>query len=224
MNGKGKQSPSTTDVLEDILTAPLTPLSPETRDEAFGPFPSDLHFDEQEASMDRRELFRLLRRQIHWAEQDGKELEAQASDLVKERRDEWLAKELVIENLLEADFAAAEKLGVFDRDGRDMTFGDVDDDLIGMGQIPEDRLEAADKETEKILASLESDAGIAAKLPLRGHEQPWYRGEEMLEERSRKREAKAVGRQVRVNGHAVDVDGLQDTTMVDGEETEDEMV
>lgn len=225
MNGKGKSSPSTpssSDFLDDVATGPLTPLSPGTRDETFGRFPPDFEFDEHETSLDRRQLFRLLRRQIHWAEQEGKDLHGETAELEKDRRKEWMAKELVMENLLEAEYANADKFGVFDVDGADFTFGEPTE-----AQAWNERLfggvgaEATEKERQRILASLEGDALTAAKLPVDGHSELWYRLESALEERKRKSEARGK-RAINGTGRKRFDGGHQDAVMMDGDETEDE--
>lgn len=218
MNGsKSKQPPSApADYLDDIATAPLTPLSPRMRDEVFGPLPPELQFDETETTLDRRELFRLLRRQIHWAEQDGKDLQTQEADLLKQRRDGWMAKELVVENLLEADFAAADRDGVFDDDGDDMTFGDVKDGFAGFMRQPGQHQSGIEKEKERILATVESDAVIAGKLPLNRGDPAWYRTESVMAERARKKMAKAAQADREATHGVFD-------TMANGDETEEEM-
>lgn len=68
-------------------------------------FPPDMNFTNHELSLSAPELFRLLRRQLHWATQEGEQLRAEAEILEKQRKDEWITKELVMENVMEAELA-----------------------------------------------------------------------------------------------------------------------
>ena len=64
-------------------------------------------FTKEESALPPSQLFRLLRRQVAWSEQAGKELEAEVQELEKKRRAEWMEKELVLYNLMEAECAVA---------------------------------------------------------------------------------------------------------------------
>jgi hypothetical protein len=68
-------------------------------------FPPDITFTERELSLPAPELFQLLRRQLQWAQQESEHLRAEADVLEKQRKDEWEAKELVMENVMEAQAA-----------------------------------------------------------------------------------------------------------------------
>ncbi|KAF2463197.1 uncharacterized protein BDR25DRAFT_116034 [Lindgomyces ingoldianus] len=72
-------------------------------------FPPDMNFTPHELSLPAPDLFRLLRRQLHWATQEGEQLRAEAEVLEKKRRDEWVAKELILENLMEAELAQTKR-------------------------------------------------------------------------------------------------------------------
>ncbi|KAK1807125.1 hypothetical protein LTR12_018534, partial [Friedmanniomyces endolithicus] len=48
---------------------------------------------------------RLLRRQLHWAEREGRDLEIENRNLEVERRDEWIDKEILMEGVMECEFA-----------------------------------------------------------------------------------------------------------------------
>ncbi|KAF2031944.1 hypothetical protein EK21DRAFT_61838 [Setomelanomma holmii] len=65
-------------------------------------FPPDIEFTERELSLPAPDLFQLLRRQLQWAQQDSEELRAEAEALEKLRKEEWEAKELLVENVMEA--------------------------------------------------------------------------------------------------------------------------
>ncbi|KAL8947097.1 MAG: hypothetical protein Q9183_007828 [Haloplaca sp. 2 TL-2023] len=53
------------------------------------------------------QLYRLLRRQLHWLEEESREIEAAAAKAEKEYEMEWLQKELVFANWMEAELSLA---------------------------------------------------------------------------------------------------------------------
>jgi hypothetical protein len=68
-------------------------------------YPPDCGLTTEELNMPPRDLFRLLRRKIHWAEQERDRLKQDCGRLEKARKQEWLAKELVLANIMEAELA-----------------------------------------------------------------------------------------------------------------------
>ena len=68
-------------------------------------YPSDLHLTAKENAMPPGELFRLLRRQLHWAEDERQELQAEVEALENKKKREWQKKELLLENVMEAELA-----------------------------------------------------------------------------------------------------------------------
>ena len=76
------------------------PLSPFT-------YPEDIHFTERELAMPLDHLYKLLRRQICWAEEIRVELKTEVEELEVKHKKEWQAKELVLANLTEAELAVA---------------------------------------------------------------------------------------------------------------------
>lgn len=64
-------------------------------------------FTDQELAMGPMELMRLLRRHVHWTEEEGRELTAEAEVSEKKRFQEWQRKELVLFNLMEAELSWA---------------------------------------------------------------------------------------------------------------------
>jgi hypothetical protein len=68
-------------------------------------FPPDITFTDRELALPAPELFQLLRRQLQWAQQESEQLRAEADVLEKQRKDEWEAKELLMENVMEAQTA-----------------------------------------------------------------------------------------------------------------------
>lgn len=67
------------------------------------PYPTDLGLTEEEAAMPSQQLFRLLRRQVHWAEEESREHEAEIAELERRRKEEWVLKELLLENAMETE-------------------------------------------------------------------------------------------------------------------------
>ena len=115
-------------------------------------YPPDIHFAEDELSMRPDELYKLLRRQVHWAQEEGLELRREAEALEKRRKEMWQAKELVLANLMEAELSNALLWGV----NHDKVIK-MRDDLLPhpmlpmSGQTPwyrEEETVAEDKETE----------------------------------------------------------------------------
>ena len=70
-------------------------------------YPPDIQFTDEELAMPPYELFRLLRRQVHWSEKETLELKEETEALENKRKEEWQAKELVLANLMEAELATA---------------------------------------------------------------------------------------------------------------------
>ncbi|KAI4170463.1 MAG: hypothetical protein LQ343_004966 [Gyalolechia ehrenbergii] len=76
------------------------------------PMPDDLNWTEEELSMTPYELFRKLRREVHWLEHDVRPaLEAENERLEKKKLDEWRRKELAFVNWMEAELAVAFRNG-----------------------------------------------------------------------------------------------------------------
>ena len=72
-------------------------------------FPPDINFTPEELRLPAPDLFKLLRRQLLWATHDGEELRAEADRLEKQRKEEWEAKELLLENYMECQAAHFER-------------------------------------------------------------------------------------------------------------------
>lgn len=66
-------------------------------------FPSDILFRDDELRLPADQLYRSLRRQEHWALEEAEELKIEVDKLEKVRFEEWMKKELVLENGFEAD-------------------------------------------------------------------------------------------------------------------------
>jgi hypothetical protein len=93
-------------------------------------FPPDLDFTERELSLPAPELFQLLRRQLQWTQQESDQLRTEAEALEAARKQEWEAKEILVENLMEAEVATerrkrAERGELEDYEGFDVVEKDV---------------------------------------------------------------------------------------------------
>lgn len=72
-------------------------------------FPPDIDFLPEELRLPAPDLFKLLRRQLHWVTQEGEQLRVQADALERQRKEEWEAKELLVENYMEAQVATEQR-------------------------------------------------------------------------------------------------------------------
>lgn len=76
------------------------------------PMPDDLDWTDAELKLPPYDLFRHLRRQVHWAENDiAEDLKAECERLEKEKVEEWQRKELVFYNWWEAEISLAARQG-----------------------------------------------------------------------------------------------------------------
>ncbi len=74
-------------------------------------YPPELQFTEEELAMPTNQLYRLLRRQHHWAEEESAELLDEVQALEAKKKQEWTQKELVLANVMEAELANAHDRG-----------------------------------------------------------------------------------------------------------------
>jgi hypothetical protein len=72
----------------------------ETSIPEFGP---ELGFDDREVTMAPRDLYRLLRRQIFWAEKETAQLKSEWVELRPKREQAWLEKDAVFDDVIEAE-------------------------------------------------------------------------------------------------------------------------
>lgn len=99
-------------------------------------FPPDMNFASHELSLPAPELFRLLRRQLHWATQEGEQLRAEAEILEKKRKDEWVAKELLLENVMESELAKTRRRRLeIGETGESVSFGLLDEDVLAARKL-----------------------------------------------------------------------------------------
>ncbi|KAF2418737.1 hypothetical protein EJ08DRAFT_642914 [Tothia fuscella] len=70
-------------------------------------FPSDIQFEEWEHQLPPDVLYKVLKQQLQHSSQDSALLSHELNLLEMRRKEEWTAKELVMENVMEAEFAVA---------------------------------------------------------------------------------------------------------------------
>jgi hypothetical protein len=70
---------------------------------AFPELDADLGFDEHELAMRPKQLYRLLRRQIHWAEIETAKLKLQWQAAEPKRKRAWREKEAIFDDVIEAE-------------------------------------------------------------------------------------------------------------------------
>ena len=78
-------------------TAEVTALA----SHSFEAYPADLGFTVEEMALPPKRLFQLLSRQLRWAEEETQDLRAEVETLERRRKEEWMLKELVLENVME---------------------------------------------------------------------------------------------------------------------------
>lgn len=113
VNSKPRDQPEGTEDTEVDDDATIYNSDQDMDDNPAAPFeyPSDLQFTEEELAMSSKQLYRLLRRQHHWAEEENAELLEEVQALEAKRKQEWLQKELVLANVMEAELANAHDRG-----------------------------------------------------------------------------------------------------------------
>lgn len=60
----------------------------------------DLGFTAEEEARGPEELYRLLRRQVHWAEEEGELLKRQCEAMEEIRKKEWVEKEVLLDQVI----------------------------------------------------------------------------------------------------------------------------
>ncbi|KAK8156235.1 hypothetical protein BKA80DRAFT_224822 [Phyllosticta citrichinensis] len=92
---------------------PANPNGPRVRK-----FPADIEFTEEELAISPDQLVRLLARQCKWAHQEGESLRQEIERLEKRRLEEWISKELLLENVMEAEELRMERVDRLMQDER----------------------------------------------------------------------------------------------------------
>jgi hypothetical protein len=72
-------------------------------------YPADLGFTKEEEDRGSKELFRLLRRQVHWAEEEAESLKRSVEMLEELRKKEWIEKEILLDQAISAEMSWHER-------------------------------------------------------------------------------------------------------------------
>lgn len=88
---------------ETILSAPGVADATDADDTTMPELSPEQGFDESELSLNPRELYRLLRRQIFWAERESAKLRAEWDDTRPKRESAWREKNGVFDDLIDAE-------------------------------------------------------------------------------------------------------------------------
>jgi hypothetical protein len=99
-------------------------------------FPPDITFTDRELAMPAPDLFQYLRRHFQFVQQESDELRAQADLLEKQRKEEWETKELLFENLMEAQVATERRERADRGEPEDEAFDAVAHDAIPAKALP----------------------------------------------------------------------------------------
>lgn len=74
-------------------------------------YPPDIIFTQFESEIPANQLMRLLRRQIHWAQNEGLALKTEVEALEREKRREWAAKEVLLEGVMDLELTVGQQNG-----------------------------------------------------------------------------------------------------------------
>lgn len=66
-------------------------------------YPPELAFTPEEEARGPKQLYRLLRRQVHWAEEEAESLKQSAEMMEELRKKEWLEKEIILDQALKTE-------------------------------------------------------------------------------------------------------------------------
>ncbi|KAL8830465.1 MAG: hypothetical protein Q9170_005718 [Blastenia crenularia] len=109
-NNDGPLSPYQNDIKEELADQDDDATLPRTGSPS--PMPENLNWAEDELNLSPHELYRLLRRKVHWAEHKvNADLKAQCERLEAKKMEEWQRKELAFANWAEAELALAMQNG-----------------------------------------------------------------------------------------------------------------
>jgi hypothetical protein len=68
-------------------------------------YPAELGFTGEEEARGPQELWRLLRRQLHWAEEEAESLKRQCEMMEEVRKKEWLEKEILLDQTMKNEIS-----------------------------------------------------------------------------------------------------------------------
>ena len=164
ISSSGRKAPpldSTTTNNNNTTTNPYDPT-----------WPSDLALSPEEQALPLDALFKLTRRQLHWTEQENASLRSECADLEHKRKEEWLSKELLMLNVMEADLALAQVKGDLEKPLMDKVLLDMPYPPLRMkGSMPWYREPAASTtiaDDENGNGNMDGDEGIIASAAKNG--------------------------------------------------------
>lgn len=133
-------------------------------------YPPDILFTQFESEIPANQLMRLLRRQLHWAQQDAKDLQATIGELEKAKAVEWVKKESLLEEVMRREIEIGRDRGLLSEIGlADDMRNDVPSirDELAAVDAPEGKTLGADaangKESLDEVDMSENDDGPARK-------------------------------------------------------------
>lgn len=94
-------------------------------------YPPDIIFTQFESEIPANQLMRLLRRQLHWAQNESEVLKGQVEALEHGKRQEWAAKEVLLEGVMEAELSVGQQKGRVP----DELLGAMEKDIEGLGDL-----------------------------------------------------------------------------------------
>ncbi|PWW75680.1 hypothetical protein C7212DRAFT_352039 [Tuber magnatum] len=103
--------PNTTAIPHSTASSPSSPTSSTKNTSKNGAskwYTSEDGFDPDEEAMAPRELVKLLKRKLAWAEQEQEELRHKLEELEKKRREGWVKKEMLLDRVLAAELGEEE--------------------------------------------------------------------------------------------------------------------
>ncbi|KAJ5637571.1 Zinc fingerC2H2 [Penicillium lividum] len=86
-----------------ISMSAAPPLDPDADDNMMPEYGPELGFEDSELNMPPHDLYRLLRRQIFWAENEGSQLRSQWDEIRPLRERAWLEKEAILDDLIDGE-------------------------------------------------------------------------------------------------------------------------
>ncbi len=121
---------------DDVPGSLLSPDGYEQR----SAYPSDLQLTSEEKTMHPQNLLRLLNAQMQCVEDERAQLAEEVAALEKRKFREWQEKELVLENVMEAEMAFHARRDAGRAKSGSVTAKARQDKLLGMKILPETRL------------------------------------------------------------------------------------
>lgn len=82
---------------------PTIPTEHDLEENSMPEFGPELEFDDHELALPPRDLYRLLRRQITWAEKEAAQLQAEWEGIRPKREAAWREKEAVLDDMIDAE-------------------------------------------------------------------------------------------------------------------------